>query len=137
MPIAALEVCSTQWCVEEGVERIAGPHCYSFFDGNAVFTARAEQEIDAFYLTDFLTRHFDALVWRGMGLDRDPGLRDVYFAHYRQLIYLAQTDDPSLDAAAQEAADRLGLRYERRFTGYGELAGFVAAAAGRIQADTL
>ena len=116
-------------CAEEGVERIAGPHCYSFFEGNAAFADRAEQEIDAFYLTDFLTRHFDALVWRGMGLDREPSLRDMYFAHYRILVYLAQTDDAALDAAAQEAAVRLGLGYERRFTGYGELAGFIAAAA--------
>ncbi len=110
-------------CAEEGVERIAGPHCYSFFEGNAVFAARADAgEIDAFYLTDFLARQFDALVWRGMGLDRHPELLPIYFGHYRRLVYLAQTEDPALEAKARAAADRLGLSYERRFTGLGGLA---------------
>jgi hypothetical protein len=117
-------------CTEEGVERIPGPHCYSFFEGNAVFAARGEAEIGAFYLTDFLARQFDALVWRGMGLDRHPELRDVYFAHYDRLVYLAQTEDPALTARAREAADRLGLAFERRFTGYGDLAAFLAPGEG-------
>lgn len=120
-----------QLCAEEGVERIPGPHCYSFFEGNAAFAARveSEEEIGAFYLTDFLARHFDALVWRGMGLDRNPDLRDVYFQHYDRLVYLAQIMDPALDTAAKAAAERLGLRYERRETGYGDLASFLSAAA--------
>ncbi len=110
-------------CAEEGVERLAGPHCYAVFDGVERFAARQEAgEITAFYLTDFLARQFDALVWRGMGLDRHPELRDAYFAHYDRLIYLAQTDDADLDAKAKTAAARLGLAYERRRTGYGELA---------------
>ncbi|MEO1293005.1 MAG: DUF1638 domain-containing protein [Pseudomonadota bacterium] len=116
-------------CEDEGVERIEGPHCYSFFSGNDRFAERADQEITAFYLTDFLARQFDALVWRGMGLDRYPELRDTYFAHYERLIYLAQTDDPALDRRAEEAAERLGLAYERRFTGYGDLADFLMAGA--------
>jgi hypothetical protein len=117
-------------CAEEAVERIPGPHCYSFFSGNEAFAARAEAgEIGAFYLTDFLARQFDALVWRGMGLDRHPELLPMLFAHYDRLVYLAQTDDPALDAKAREAADRLGLAYERRVTGYGDLAAFLAGAA--------
>jgi hypothetical protein len=116
-------------CAEEGVERIEGPHCYAFFDGNAAFAARSEEEIGAFYLTDFLARQFDALVWRGLGLDRHPELRDMLFSHYDRVVYLAQTDDPALDARAQDAARRLGLRYERRRTGYGELATALAGAA--------
>ena len=76
----------------------------------------------AFYLTDFLVKQFDAFVWKPMGLDRHPQLRDMLFGNYESLIYLAQTDDPALDAKAEEAARRLGLAYERRFTGYGDLA---------------
>ncbi len=117
-------------CVEEGVERIEGPHCYSFFDGNEAFAARAEAgEITAFYLTDFLARQFDALVWKGMGLDRHPELLPMIFGNYEKLIYLAQTDDPGLDAKARAAAERLGLAYERRRTGYGELATVLAGVA--------
>ncbi|SIS84419.1 DUF1638 domain-containing protein [Phaeovulum vinaykumarii] len=114
-------------CAELGVEMLDGPHCYAFFDGNAAFADRAEGEFDAFYLTDFLTRHFDAFVWRAMGLDRHPELRDMMFGHYRRLIYLAQTEDPALDRQAEAAAQRLGLAYERRFTGYGDLAAALAA----------
>ena len=113
-------------CAEMGVEMVAGPHCYSFFEGNATFAAHTDTEFTAFYLTDFLVRQFDAFVWRPMGLDRHPELRDMYFGNYDRLIYQAQTDDPALDAKAVECAARLGLRYERRFTGYGDLAGTLA-----------
>ena len=109
-------------CKELGVEMIAGPHCYAFFDGNEAFAARAETEITAFYLTDFLVRQFDAFVWRPMGFDRYPELIQTMFGNYDRLIYLAQTDDAALDAKAEDAARRLSLRYERRATGYGDLA---------------
>ena len=72
---------------------IAGPHCYSFFDGNDAFAARGDSEMTAFFLTDFLVRQFDAFVWRPMGLDRHPELRDMIFGNYERLIYLAQTED--------------------------------------------
>lgn len=106
-------------CAELGVEMVAGPHCYSFFEGNAAFAER--EEFTAFYLTDFLVRQFDAFVWRPMGLDRHPELRDMYFGNYEKLVYQAQTDDPALDAKARDCAARLGLAFERRFTGYGDL----------------
>ncbi|MCI4663831.1 MAG: DUF1638 domain-containing protein [Neomegalonema sp.] len=112
-------------CEELDVVRMSGPHCYAFYDGQSAFAARADAEIGAFYLTDFLARQFDAVVWRGLGLDRFPDLLEDYFGHYDRVVYLAQTDDPALDSAAQEAAARLGLAYERRFTGYGELTGFL------------
>ena len=116
---------------ELGVEMIAGPHCYSFFEGNETFARHTDEgEITAFYLTDFLTRQFDAFVWKPLGLDRHPDLRDMYFGHYRTLVYLAQTDDPALDARAADCAARLGLEYERRFTGYGEL---TPAITGAVQ----
>lgn len=117
-----------QVCQAHGVEMILGPHCYAFFEGVDTFTAR--DEIDAFYLTDFLARQFDAFVWKPLGLDRHPELRDMYFGHYRTLVYLAQTDDPALDARAADCAARLGLAYERRFTGYGEL---TPAITGAVQ----
>ncbi|MCF6304451.1 MAG: DUF1638 domain-containing protein [Rhodobacteraceae bacterium] len=107
-------------CDDLGVEMISGPHCYSFFDGNKAFEQRGE--ITSFYLTDFLARQFDAFVWKPMGLDRHPELRDMYFGNYEKLVYLAQTNDPALDKKAEQAAVQLGLKYERRFTGYGDLA---------------
>jgi hypothetical protein len=116
-------------CAALGVEMIAGPHCYSFFDGNAAFAARGDAEMRTFFLTDFLVRQFDAFVWQPMGLDRHPELRDMLFGNYTTLAYLAQTEDPGLDAEARRCAERLGLAYERRFTGYGDLATALAAAA--------
>ena len=109
-------------CSALGVEMVPGPHCYSFFDGNDAFAGRTEAEMTAFYLTDFLVRQFDAFVWRPMGLDRHPELRDMLFGNYEKLIYLAQSKDRVLERMAQAAADRLGLTYEYRYTGYGDLA---------------
>jgi len=116
-------------CRTLGVEMVPGPHCYSFFEGNETFAARAADEFTAFYLTDFLARQFDAFVWEPLGLDRHPELRDAYFGHYETLVYQAQTDDPALTARARECADRLGLAFERRFTGYGDLATVLSEAA--------
>ena len=118
-------------CAEEGVERIEGPHCYSFFTGNEAFAERAEAgEITTFYLTDFLARQFDTLIWKGMGFDRHPELLEMMFGNYEKIVYLAQTDDPELEAKARAGAKRLGLAFEMRTTGYGDLAGFLAGAAG-------
>ncbi len=116
-------------CEALGVEMVEGPHCYAFFEGVSAFLDRAETEFDAFYLTDFLVRQFDAFVWRPMGLDRHPELRDMLFGNYRKLVYQAQLDDPALDAKARDCAERLGLAYERRFTGYGDLEPALAKAA--------
>ena len=116
-------------CETLGVEMVEGPHCYAFFEGNAAFAAHAETEITAFYLTDFLVRQFDAFVWKPMGFDRHPELIPMMFGNYERLVYLAQTDDPALDTRAAQAAERLGLAYERRFTGYGDLAPALARAA--------
>ncbi len=109
-------------CDELGVTMAEGPHCYSFFEGNEAFAAHADTEFTAFYLTDFLVRQFDSFVWKPMGLDRHPQLRDMLFGNYEKLVYLAQTNQPDLDTLAEEAAERLGLVYERRYTGYGDLA---------------
>ena len=106
-------------CDELGVEMISGPHCYAFFEGQDVFQGR--EEVTAFYLTDFLVRQFDAFVWEPLGLSKHPELRDMYFGNYEKLVYQAQTKDPALVVKAKYCADRLGLAFEYRFTGYGEL----------------
>ena len=116
-------------CADLGVEMVAGPHCYAFFEGVERFKAQAEDEITAFYLTDFLVRQFDAFVWQPMGFDRHPELIPMMFGNYTQLIYQAQTDDPALDAKARDCAARLGLTYTRRLTGYGDLATALARQA--------
>ncbi|MEP3945058.1 DUF1638 domain-containing protein [Ascidiaceihabitans sp.] len=109
-------------CDQLGVDMVAGPHCYSFFEGNDRFAQQSETEITTFYLTDFLVRQFDAFVIKPMGLDRHPELRDMYFGNYEKLVYQAQTDDAALTEKAKDAATQLGLAFERRFTGYGDLA---------------
>ena len=116
-------------CDAMGIRMVPGPHCYSFFEGNETFAAR--DEMTAFYLTDFLVRQFDAFVWEPLGFARHPDkaetLRQMYFGHYTTLVYQAQTDDPALTAKAQDCAARLGLAFERRFTGYGDLEGALEA----------
>jgi hypothetical protein len=104
-----------------GVDRLPGDHCYGFLAGNDAWEELHDAEPATFYLTDFLARHFDAIVIRGLGLDRHPGLLEQYFGNYRRVLYLAQTDDEDLRRRARAAADRLGLEYEERRTGYGEL----------------
>ena len=106
-------------CDSLGVEMIQGPHCYSFYEGNDVFSKR--DEFTSFYLTDFLARQFDAFVWKPLGLDRHPDLVSSYFGNYKKLVFQSQTTDPLLLKKAQECADRLGLIFEHRHTGYGDL----------------
>ena len=108
-------------CEELGVERIAGPHCYSFFAGNEAFS-RWDDDVTAFFLTDFLARQFEAFVIEPLGLDRHPELMPMYFGNYTKLVYLSQLEDEALQAKARQSADYLGLAYEYRFTGYGDLA---------------
>ena len=107
---------------EEDVDRIPGAHCYQFFAGDEAFNALHDEELGTFYLTDFLARHFDRLVIRGLGLDKKPALKPMFFGHYKKLVYLAQTEDHELQQAAQAAAEELGLSYEFRYTGIGDMA---------------
>ena len=113
----------------EGVERIPGAHCYEFYAGAAAFEALQEEEVGTFYLTDFLARNFERIVWRGLGLDQHPGLLETYFGNYRRLVYLAQTEDPELVERARAAAEWLGLSFEQRQTGLGDLATAIRIAA--------
>lgn len=108
-------------CEREGITRLSGPHCYSFFAGNVDFEARWDEDFTSFFLTDFLARQFEAFVVEPLGLDRHPELRDMYFSNYRKLVYLSQEEDPVLQDKAKQAAELLGLVYEYRYTGYGDL----------------
>ena len=108
-------------CAEEGIERIAGPHCYAFFTGTEKFLKECEDEFTASYLTDLITRQFEAFVIEPLKFDTHPELIPMIFGNYEKIVYLAQTEDPALQEKAKWAADYLGLAYEYRFTGMGDL----------------
>ena len=119
---------------EEGIARLEGAHCYEVYAGRAAFAALHDAAPGTFYLTDYLVRNFERLVVRGLGIDRHPELLPVYFGNYRRLVYLAQQDDAMLTAGAEAAADHLGLAFERRLVGLGELAASIAAFAATAAA---
>lgn len=104
-----------------GIDRLAGAHCYEFLAGAGLFASLHEADPATFYLTDFLVRHFDRLVWKGLWLDRYPQLRDDYFGNYHRVVYLSQIEDPDMLQRARRAATQLGLDFEHRRVGYGEL----------------
>ena len=113
---------------QRGVSRLPGAHCYDFLAGQETYARLQEEEPGTFYLTDFLARHFEKLVIGTLGLDKHPELKSMYFGNYTRLVYLAQTDSDELTEMAQKAADRLGLRFERIFTGTGEMVPALDAA---------
>lgn len=106
---------------EEGVERLPGVHCYQFFAGHERFAQLADEAPGTFYLTDFLTQHFERLVVRPLGLAKHPQLRDEYFGNYTRLVYLSQREDSKLLAQARAAAAYLELEFEHHHCGYGAL----------------
>ncbi|RWE13685.1 MAG: DUF1638 domain-containing protein [Mesorhizobium sp.] len=118
-------------CEKHGVERMAGPHCFAFYQGMDSYAKVADDDMMSFYMTDFLCRQFDAFFMKPLGLDRHPELIKDYFGNYEKLVYIAQTDDPELDKVAEKAARMLGLAYERRSTGYGDLTTELASAAAQ------
>ncbi|RUV48035.1 DUF1638 domain-containing protein, partial [Mesorhizobium sp. M5C.F.Ca.IN.020.29.1.1] len=118
-------------CEKHGVERMAGPHCFAFYQGMESYAKVADDDMMSFYMTDFLCRQFDAFFMKPLGLDRHPELIKDYFGNYEKLVYIAQTDDPELDKVAEKAARMLGLAYERRSTGYGDLTTELASAAAQ------
>lgn len=105
----------------EGVPRLPGAHCYAFFSGVENFTASGDADMRCFFLTDFLARHFDGLTWGPLGLEKHPELLNIYFGHYEKVVYLSQKEDDELLARAEEISQRLGLGFEHRKTGYGDL----------------
>ena len=107
---------------DTAIEMLPGAHCYQFFTGGEAFLAMHDDDPTAFYLTDYLAKHFERIIMGGLGIAAHPELRDMYFGNYTKMIYLAQTDDPMLNEKARAAAARLDLVFEQLFTGYGELA---------------
>ncbi len=109
----------------EGIERIEGAHCYAFFAGIDVFNAMHEAEAGTFYLTDFLARHFEAFSVRGLGIDKHPELKELYFGNYRRVIYLAQVPTPERIKRAEDIAAWFGVPLEVRDTGLKGLEGWL------------
>ena len=116
---------------EEGVERIEGPHCYSFFSGNEAFAAKADEDVTSFFLTDFLARHFDKLIWEGLKIHKHEELLPLYFGNYERIVYIAQEHSEELQQRAREIAARLNLAYEFRPVGYGDLESTLARTASQ------
>jgi hypothetical protein len=116
------------------VVRIPGPHCYEFYGGEA-FQRHNDEYLGTFYLTDFLARHFDGLVWEGLGLDRHPQLRDLYFGNYTHLLYLQQLPDQDESERAQAAAEKLGLTYIHANPGLAVLEERVVALVNAMMAQ--
>jgi Protein of unknown function (DUF1638) len=100
--------------------RVRGPHCYEMFAG-ADFERIADERPATFFLTDWLVRNFERAVVRGLGLDRYPELKPIYFKNYTDLLYLAQFHDARLVAKAKEIGSYLGLPLEVSHVGFGEL----------------
>lgn len=123
-------------CEKHGVERLAGPHCFALYQGLSAFDQLGDADMMSFYMTDFLCRHFEAFFIKPLMLDKHPELIKDFFGHYEKVIYLAQTDDPELEKVALKAAEMLGLGYEKRRTGYGDLTPALDAAARRSHHET-
>lgn len=120
----ALDAAIEQWRLDgQSFERLPGDHCYEFFAGSAAFTELHEAELGTFFLTDYLARHFDLLIWQGLGLAEHPELLPMYFGNYTRLVWLSQTDDVdtlhTLEPLARAAAERLELQFEHHPTGLG------------------
>jgi len=113
-------------------QRLPGAHCYAFYAGLSEFDGMMEQELGSFFLTDYLVRHFKTLIVKGFGIDRYPNLKDMYFEHYKRLIYMSQEPTDALICEAQEAAEFLGLTFEHYHVGYGDL----GAAISLLNATT-
>jgi hypothetical protein len=114
------------------LRRLPGNHCYEFFAGTPLFEELAEAELGTFYLTDFLAKHFDALVWQGLRLDRHPELLEAYFGNYTRLVLLSQSERDDVVQAGRDAAARLGLRFEHRHVGLTQFHDAVSVRIGKV-----
>jgi hypothetical protein len=108
-------------------ERLPGPHCYEMFAGAEEFERLSEEQPATFFLTDWLVRNFERAVVRGLGLDRYPDLKPLYFQNYRHCLYLAQFPNEALETKASEIGEYLELPLEIRRVGLGQLETRLAA----------
>lgn len=107
-----------RWLADHpGAKRLPGAHCYAFLAGAERFERWHDREPGTFYLTDFLAKNFEPLVWQGLGLDAHPELLATYFGNYRRVVLISQSDDDSVRAAGAAAALRLGLAFEHHHVG--------------------
>lgn len=113
-----------------GAVRLQGPHCYEMYAGAEEFERLTDEQPATFFLTDWLVRNFERAVLRGLGLDRYPELKPVYFQNYTNCLYLAQFPNQALGAKAAEIARYLELPLEIRFVGFGELETRLAELVG-------
>ena len=118
--------CGTGGALDRVIEkydakRIGGAHCYEFFAGSEVFEQLSEEELGTFYLTDYLVKNFHRIMIKGLGLDKHPELFEVYFVHYKKLVYLAQTENEQWQKDAKQYAKDFGFDYEYRLVGTGDL----------------
>ena len=121
---------------EPDIERLPGLHCYEFFAGAQQFQRLSDEEPGTFYLTDFLARFFDRFVMGALMLDRHPELMESFFGNYRRVVYLSQTRDEELLAAARRAAETLKLEFHHLHRGYGALETSLAGFARRERVDS-
>jgi Protein of unknown function (DUF1638) len=112
---------------EVGAVRLRGPHCYEMYAGAAHFEDIAQKTPGTFYLTDWLVRSFDRAVVRGLGLDRHPELKEMYFGNYEAVLFLRQVPNPRLAEQAREIAAYLELPLAIEDVGLGELEDRLAA----------
>lgn len=106
---------------EYNIKRLPGAHCYEFFTGLKEFKSLMDNEIGTFYLTDFLVKHFNRLIIKGLGIDKHPQLKDEYFRNYKKLTYLAQSKSEKLANQAKYHADYLNLEFAMHYTGLDNL----------------
>lgn len=97
--------------------------------------ALLDAEPGTYVLTDFLVRGFRRLVLAELGLDTRPELWPDYFGHYRRVVWLAQSRDPSIEEEARAVAAMFGLPLMIVEVGTGllerELECLLAGTAGR------
>ena len=102
-------------------KRLPGDHCYAFFTGVERFLAEHESELGTLYLTDYLVKHQDALIFGALGLTDHPELAEMYFGNYTRVLYIAQDPTPELIESAQICANRLNLEFDQLNVGRGAL----------------